>query len=101
MTNRPDDEENRLIKKQFLLIDDLVHIIKHCINREDKYYSLLFKTMIAVIISFTIIICAFFCCYFFSGWNDGNVKENNLYKYEYIDNIYKNRYNMNNKNMVS
>lgn len=89
MTDRPNNEENKLIEKQFSLIDDLVHIIKHYNNREDKYYSLLFKTMIAVVISFTIIICAFFCCYFFSGWNDGVVKENNSYKYEYNDIIYK------------
>lgn len=101
MTNRTNNEENRLIKKQFSLIDDLVHIIKQYNSREDKYYSSISKTMIAIVISFTIIICAFFCCYFFSCWNDGNVKENNLYKYEYIDNIYKNRYNINNKNMVS
>ena len=67
MTNQPNNEENEIIKKQFLLIDELVHIIKLYNDREDKYYSLLIKTMIAVVISFTIIICAFFCYYFFSG----------------------------------
>ena len=87
MTNQPNNEENEIIKKQFLLIDELVHIIKLYNDREDKYYSLLIKTMIAVVISFTIIICAFFCYYFFSGWCDSNVKENTSYKYEYNDNI--------------
>ena len=88
MTNRTNNEENRLIKKQFSLIDDLVHIIKQYNSREDKYYSSLFKTMIVVVISFTIIICAFFCCYFFSGCKDGTVKENNSYKYKCSDNTY-------------